>query len=138
MLQGSIQVNINMYFRTLFCVANISAPLSRPEMVLYSEFTYVSQFLEEMNSFENCLTVHAISKKFQKVNFFIHLLYLLAGLKNMDIPCYFMLFVLLLTLGLNFALFFLVLLYVQISVILDIHTVGQVFLLFSTGHYFLL
>ena len=41
-----------VYSRTPYCFPNISAPQNRTKLVLYSIFTYGSQFSEEKNGVE--------------------------------------------------------------------------------------
>ena len=52
-----------VYSRTPYCFPNISAPQNRTKLVLYSKFTYVSQFSEEKNGLEICSLVPEIFNK---------------------------------------------------------------------------
>ena len=64
-----------------FCFVNISAPLNRREMVLYSKFAYGSQFSEEKND----LTIlHLVAKILGKnpVSFFWDALYMVTKSKR--------------------------------------------------------
>ena len=59
-----------VYSGTWFCFANISAPKISTKMVLYSKFTYGSQFSEEKNGLEICLLVLEIFNKQTFLPFF--------------------------------------------------------------------
>ena len=52
-----------VYFRTRVCFANNSAPWNSTKLVLYQNFTYGTQFSEEINGLEICLLVLEILKK---------------------------------------------------------------------------
>ena len=54
---------ILVYTGNLFCFANISAPCNRTKLILYSKFTYGSQFSEEKNGVEIRSLVPEISNK---------------------------------------------------------------------------
>ena len=52
-----------MCLRTLFCFVNILVPLDRTERVLYSKFTYGSQFSGEKNDLKvGCLVAEKFAK----------------------------------------------------------------------------
>ena len=58
---GSIKTTLSqyeyeiVYFGTPFCFANISVPLYRTEMILYSEFADGFQFSKEKKDYGICL-----------------------------------------------------------------------------------
>ena len=54
---------ILVYAGNLFCFANISAPCNLTKLILYSKFTYGSQFSEEKNGVEIRSLVPEISNK---------------------------------------------------------------------------
>ena len=73
---GQLQVSMNMYLSTTttFCFVNFSAPENSTKLVLYSKFTYGSQFSEKKR-FRNLFIGFRDIKQTNILTFFLNTLY---------------------------------------------------------------